>query len=58
MKPKTEVTNYLKRSGLKKYQLADLAGIPRSSLYRWLNGQTVINLTTWMKLKRVLDRAA
>ncbi len=54
MKLKTEIKNYLKDSGLKIYQLADLANITRSSLYRYMNGKQDLFLSMAEKVKKVM----
>jgi len=54
MKLKTEIKRYLERTGLKPYQLADLANITRSSLYRYLNGESDIFLSIAEKIKKVI----
>ena len=54
MKFKTEIKRYLENSGLKIYQLADLANITRSSLYRYMNGEQDVFLSVAEKLKKVM----
>jgi len=54
MKLKTEIKRYLENSGLKIYQLADLANITRSSLYRYMNGEQDLFLSVAEKLKKVM----
>ena len=54
MKLKTEIKRYLERTGLKPYQLADLANITRSSLYRYLNNEQDIFLSIAEKIKKVI----
>ncbi len=54
MKLKTEIENYLDRTGLKAYQLADLADVTRSSIYRYLKGEQDLVLATAEKIKRII----
>lgn len=54
MKLKTEIKIYLKNSGLKIYQLADLADITRSSLYRFMNDEQDLYLSVAEKIKKVI----
>jgi len=54
MKLKTEIKRYLENSGLKIYQLADLANITRSSLYRYMNNEQDLYLSMAEKIKKVI----
>lgn len=56
MKLKTEIKRYLEHTGLKPYQLADLAGITRSSLYRFLNDEQDLYLAIAEKIRKVITR--
>jgi len=51
---KTEA--FLGKTGLKIYQLADLAKVPRTTLYRWVKGWNDIKLSQWEKLEKVITR--
>jgi len=53
---KQKIKTYLKRKKLKRYELADLAGIPRTCVYRYLSGERGLNLDTAEKIQRVIDR--
>ena len=54
MKLKTEIKRYLDNSGLKTYQLADLANITRSSLYRFMNDEQDLYLSVAEKVKKAI----
>ena len=54
MKLKTEIKRYLENSGLKIYQLADLAAITRSSLYRFMNDEQDLFLSVAEKVKKII----
>ncbi len=54
MKLKTEIKTYLKTSGLRIYQLADLANVTRSSLYRFMNDEQDLFLSVAEKVKKVI----
>ena len=54
MKLKTEIKRYLENSGLKIYQLADLANITRSSLYRFMNDKQDLFLSVAEKIRKVI----
>jgi len=54
MKLKTEIKRYLGNSGLKIYQLADLANITRSSLYRFMNDEQDLFLSVAEKIKKII----
>ena len=58
MKLKTQIQNYLDRTGIKAYQLADLAKVTRSSLYRFLNGKQDLVLKNAEKIKKIISKAA
>ncbi|MCK5605981.1 helix-turn-helix domain-containing protein [Candidatus Pacearchaeota archaeon] len=51
---KTEIHDYLDRSGIKPYELADKAGISRTSLYRFLKGERGLLLDTAEKIRKLL----
>lgn len=50
-----QIRQFLARTGLKPYQLADLAKIPRPTAYRFLNGERDITLTTAEMLKKAME---
>ncbi len=54
MKLHTEIKNHLQDTGLKAYQLADLANIPRSSLYRYLNKEQDLVFRNAEKVKKAM----
>ena len=43
---KKQISKYLKKTGLKIYELEDAAGLPRATLYRYLNGKRGLLLST------------
>lgn len=51
---KNEILDYLKSTGKKPYELADKAGVPRTSIYRFLNGERGLLLDTAEKIKKLL----
>ena len=51
-----QVEDYLKRTGLKRYQLEDLAGVPRTTIYKFVSGERNISLGTWLKIDRIINR--
>lgn len=53
---KKTIMKYLKRTGLKPYQLADMAGVPRPTIYRYLKGEREIMLSTAEKLTRIVGK--
>lgn len=50
-----QVRQYCAWKGIKPYQLADMAGVSRPTIYRLLNGACLINLSSWRKIKKVMD---
>ena len=56
MKLKTEINNYLKRTGMKAYQLALAANVTPSSIYRFLNDEQDILLAIAEKIKKVIRK--
>jgi plasmid maintenance system antidote protein VapI len=54
---KKDMEKYLKKTGLKPYQLADLAKVNRSIVYRYLNGQRDLMLGTAEKIRKVIGKA-
>jgi len=57
MKLKTEIKLYLDKTGIKAYQLADLAKVTRSSLYRYLNGKQDLVLSNAEKIRKIINKA-
>jgi predicted transcriptional regulator len=53
---KKQTIEYLKKTGLKAYHLADLARVPRPSLYKWLNYGRDLKLATWEKIRKVIEK--
>ena len=53
---KEKVALYAKKTGIKIYQLADLAQMPRTSLYRWVKGNGDIKLSQWERLDKIINR--
>ena len=47
---------YMKRTGLKTYQVADLARVPRVSLYRFLSGKKDLRLSQWRSVEKIINR--
>ena len=58
MKPQTQVTRYLDKTGLPPYKPARLAGIPNGTFYNWLAGKGDLKLSQWLKLKKLISKAA
>jgi len=58
MQPRTLVKQYLERANLKAYHLAQNAGIPTSTLYKWLKGEANLTLDQWLKLERFINNKA
>ena len=58
MKPKTQVANYLEKTGLPPYKLAILAGIPNGTFYNWLRGKGDLKLSQWIALEKLINKAA
>jgi predicted transcriptional regulator len=54
--PKRKIEAYMKRTGLKAYQVADLCSIPRVSIYRFLSGSRDLKLAQWRSVSRLIDR--
>lgn len=48
---------YMKRTGLKAYQVADLAKVPRVAIYRFLAGSKDLKLKQWRSVARLIHRA-
>lgn len=55
--PRKMILAYMKRTGLKAYQLADLAKVPRVSLYRFLSGKHDLRLSQWRSVEKIIVRA-
>ena len=56
MKKTTRVNRYLQKTGLKAYLLADMAKVPRTSLYRWLKGNGDLPLSQWDKIEKIINK--
>jgi antitoxin component HigA of HigAB toxin-antitoxin module len=54
--PRKMIEAYMKRTGLKAYQLADLSRVPRVSVYRFLAGKKDLKLEQWRRLERLVAR--
>lgn len=54
---KTEIEKYLKKTGLKAYQLADLAKVERSIIYRYLAGQRDMMLKNATKIQKIIGKS-
>lgn len=54
--PKKKIEAYMKRTGLKPYQIADLSKVPRVSIYRFLSGSRDLKLAQWRSVSRIIDR--
>jgi len=52
---KLQIEQYLRRAKKRPYILADEAGVPRSSIYRYLNNERGLNLSTAEKIRRIID---
>ncbi len=55
--PRKMIEAYMRRTGLKAYQVADLAKIPRVTIYRFLSGNKDLRLAQWRSVERLIDRA-
>ena len=47
---------FLNRTGLRVYHLADLAHVPRKSLYRFMRGEADIKLAQWRRIEKIISR--
>jgi predicted transcriptional regulator len=54
--PKRMIMAYMKKTGLKAYQVADLARVPRVSLYRFLSGAKDLKLAQWHSVEKIIVR--
>jgi antitoxin component HigA of HigAB toxin-antitoxin module len=52
-----QVREYLDRTGLKPYELEQLAGVSRGLVYDFLADRRKIKLESWLKLERIINRA-
>ncbi len=55
--PKRMIEAYMRRTGLKAYQVADLARVPRVTLYRFLSGSKDMRLSQWRSVEKLIQRA-
>lgn len=55
--PKKQLENYIKITGLRPYQIADLAKVPRVALYRFLSGTRDLKLAQWHNVERLINKA-
>lgn len=56
MELKTEIEKHLERTGKRIYHLADEAGVPRTSVYRFLNGERDLLLETAKKIEAAIRK--
>ena len=54
--PKRQIMAYMKKTGLKAYQIADLARVPRVSIYRFLSGSKDLKLAQWRSVEKIIVR--
>jgi len=54
MKIKQKIRAYLKKTGLKIYQLEDMAKVPRAVIYRYLRGERSISLKSFEKIWKIV----
>jgi predicted transcriptional regulator len=54
--PKRIIEAYMRRTGLKAYQVADLARVPRVSIYRFLSGSKDLKLSQWRNVEKIVTR--
>ena len=47
---------HMKKTGLKAYQIADLARVPRVSIYRFLSGSKDLKLAQWRSVEKIIVR--
>ena len=50
-----KIKDYLSSTGEKPYQLADKAGVPRTIVYRFLNGERGMNLSSAEKILKAIN---
>jgi len=55
--PKKMIEAYMRRTGLKAYQVADLAKVPRVTIYRFLSGNKDLRLSQWRSVEKLITRA-
>lgn len=56
MNLKEQIKEYLKQTGLRPYQLADAAGVSRTSIYRFLKNERGLLHETAERISHQLDR--
>jgi len=52
---KLQIKEYLEKSKTRPYQLAKIAGVPATSIYRFLKGERGLNLDTAEKIKKIIE---
>jgi len=58
MKPQDQVIDYMKKTGIPPYKLAQLVGIPNGTFYNWMAGKGDLKLKQWLELEKLIRRAA
>jgi plasmid maintenance system antidote protein VapI len=53
---KQQIIDYLEKTGLKPYQLADLAKVPRPTVYRFIKGEREMYASTIDKLMKIINK--
>lgn len=56
MAERAEIRSYLTKSGLKLYQLAELARVPSKSLYRFMKYDGDLKLEYWRKIEKLISK--
>lgn len=51
-----QIRQYLKKTGLKPYRLADMARVPRPTIYRFLNAERDITNETGEMLRSAMEK--
>jgi len=58
MKPIAQVNIWLEKTGIPVYRLADMAGIPRSTMYNFVKAKGNLTIDQWEKIRKIIDKAA
>ena len=54
--PKKQIEDYMRLTGLRAYQVADLAKVPRVSIYRYLKGKRDLKLSQWHSVEKLISK--
>lgn len=55
---KKEVQEWLDKTGLSVLDLAQLSGVNKDTIYRWLNKGRNLTLANWDRLQKIVRKAA